>query len=398
MGLEDVRAHRQDRRRSRATPTSSTSPPRARCGAPAATAASTRPPTAARPGSWCSRSSENTGVTDVVIDPRDPDVLYAAAYQRRRHVWTLINGGPGVGDPQDRPTAARPGRSSSAGCPTVDMGRIGLAISPADPDVGLRHHRGGRRRGRLLPLDRRAARPGTKRATTSPAARSTTTRSSPIPHDADRVYSHGHLDAASPRTAARPSTQVGETHQARRQPRAVDRPRRHRPPARRLRRRRLRELRPRRDLALQGQPADHPVLPGRRRQRRARSTTSTAAPRTTTPSAARRAPPTHHGITNRDWFVTLGGDGFETAGRPEQPGHRLLPVAVRRPRRATTGKSGEVHRHPAPARARRGPAALELGLAADHQPALADAALLRRPAPLPQRRPRRLAGRRSAAT
>src|SRR6185436_455894 len=41
--------------------------------------------------------SENTGVTDVVMDPSNPDVLYAAAYQRRRHVWTLINGGPGSG-------------------------------------------------------------------------------------------------------------------------------------------------------------------------------------------------------------------------------------------------------------------------------------------------------------
>jgi hypothetical protein len=38
--------------------------------------------------------SENTGVTDVVLDPSNPDVLYAAAYQRRRHVYTLINGGP----------------------------------------------------------------------------------------------------------------------------------------------------------------------------------------------------------------------------------------------------------------------------------------------------------------
>src|SRR5262249_5592494 len=38
--------------------------------------------------------SENPGVTDVALDPRDPDVLIAAAYQRRRHVWTLINGGP----------------------------------------------------------------------------------------------------------------------------------------------------------------------------------------------------------------------------------------------------------------------------------------------------------------
>ncbi len=28
------------------------------------------------------------------MDPRDPDVLYAASYQRRRHVWVLLNGGP----------------------------------------------------------------------------------------------------------------------------------------------------------------------------------------------------------------------------------------------------------------------------------------------------------------
>jgi hypothetical protein len=41
--------------------------------------------------------SENTGVTDVHFDPRNPDVLYAAAYQRRRHVWVLLNGGPESG-------------------------------------------------------------------------------------------------------------------------------------------------------------------------------------------------------------------------------------------------------------------------------------------------------------
>src|SRR5437773_11940585 len=34
--------------------------------------------------------SENTGFAEVVIDSDDPDTIYAAAYQRRRHVWTLI--------------------------------------------------------------------------------------------------------------------------------------------------------------------------------------------------------------------------------------------------------------------------------------------------------------------
>ena len=38
--------------------------------------------------------SDNTGVSDVAFDPRNPDVLYASAYQRRRHVWTLTDGGP----------------------------------------------------------------------------------------------------------------------------------------------------------------------------------------------------------------------------------------------------------------------------------------------------------------
>ena len=54
----------------------------------------TNQPITVQPGILFFTSVQNTGVTDVVMDPRDPDVLYAASYQRRRHVWTLINGGP----------------------------------------------------------------------------------------------------------------------------------------------------------------------------------------------------------------------------------------------------------------------------------------------------------------
>lgn len=77
--------------------------------------------------------SENTGVTDVVIDPRNPDVLYAASYQRRRHVWTLINGGPesAVYKSTD---AGKSWNKLSSGLPSGDIGRIGLAISPVNPD------------------------------------------------------------------------------------------------------------------------------------------------------------------------------------------------------------------------------------------------------------------------
>ncbi len=78
--------------------------------------------------------SENTGITDVLMDPRDPDVLYAAAYQRRRHVFTVINGGP-EGAIYTSTDAGATWKKLTSGLPEVDLGRIGLALSPANPDV-----------------------------------------------------------------------------------------------------------------------------------------------------------------------------------------------------------------------------------------------------------------------
>lgn len=78
--------------------------------------------------------SENTGVTDVVMDPRDPDVLYAASYQRRRHVWTLINGGPESAVHKSVDGGAS-WKKLEKGLPKEDLGRIGLGISPSNPDV-----------------------------------------------------------------------------------------------------------------------------------------------------------------------------------------------------------------------------------------------------------------------
>jgi photosystem II stability/assembly factor-like uncharacterized protein len=78
--------------------------------------------------------SKDTGVTDVVLDPRNPDVLLAAAYQRRRHVWTLINGGPESALYKSTNGGAT-WEKLKAGLPTEDLGRIGLAVAPSNPDV-----------------------------------------------------------------------------------------------------------------------------------------------------------------------------------------------------------------------------------------------------------------------
>ncbi|MEA2164453.1 MAG: hypothetical protein QOK37_2580 [Thermoanaerobaculia bacterium] len=78
--------------------------------------------------------SENTGVTDVVLDPTNPDILYAATYQRRRHVFTLVDGGP-ESSIQKSTDGGKTWTKLKDGLPKEDMGRIGLAIAPHNPKV-----------------------------------------------------------------------------------------------------------------------------------------------------------------------------------------------------------------------------------------------------------------------
>lgn len=75
-----------------------------------------------------------TGVCDLVIDPRNPNVLYASAFQRARHVFTYLGGGPGSGIYKST-DGGETWEEANKGLPTVDKGRIGLAISPVDPEI-----------------------------------------------------------------------------------------------------------------------------------------------------------------------------------------------------------------------------------------------------------------------
>lgn len=82
----------------------------------------------------CLKISKDTGVTSVEIDPSNPDILYAAAYQRRRSVAAFMGGGPesGIYKSED---AGQSWRKLTVGLPKGDMGKIGLAVSPIEPNV-----------------------------------------------------------------------------------------------------------------------------------------------------------------------------------------------------------------------------------------------------------------------
>ncbi len=78
--------------------------------------------------------SENTGATDLDYDPRNPDVMYAASYQRRRNTSIIVAGGPESHIYKTTDAGAH-WTKLTEGLPTVDTGRIALCVSPQKPDV-----------------------------------------------------------------------------------------------------------------------------------------------------------------------------------------------------------------------------------------------------------------------
>jgi photosystem II stability/assembly factor-like uncharacterized protein len=78
--------------------------------------------------------SENTGFNEVHIDPNHPNIIYATAHQRRRHEWTYISGGPESAIYKSNDGGANWTKLTN-GLPKSDMGRIGLAISPVNTDL-----------------------------------------------------------------------------------------------------------------------------------------------------------------------------------------------------------------------------------------------------------------------
>ncbi|MGB5378124.1 glycosyl hydrolase, partial [Muriicola sp.] len=80
------------------------------------------------------KGNEWTGVTDIIIDPRNPDRLYAATWQRHRTVAALMGGGPDSGLHRSE-DGGETWEKLSSGLPKSNLGKIGIAISPQQPDV-----------------------------------------------------------------------------------------------------------------------------------------------------------------------------------------------------------------------------------------------------------------------
>ncbi len=78
--------------------------------------------------------SENTGINNVVLDPRNPDIIYCTSEQRRRHVGMKISGGP-ESAVYKSVNAGKSFEKIMKGLPGGDIGGMGIAISPVNPDV-----------------------------------------------------------------------------------------------------------------------------------------------------------------------------------------------------------------------------------------------------------------------
>lgn len=78
--------------------------------------------------------SENTGFNEVHIDKKHPNIVYATAHQRRRHEWTYISGGPESALYKSTDGGTTWNKLTN-GLPAADLGRIALAISPANTDI-----------------------------------------------------------------------------------------------------------------------------------------------------------------------------------------------------------------------------------------------------------------------
>jgi photosystem II stability/assembly factor-like uncharacterized protein len=78
---------------------------------------------------------EDTGFTEIVVNHSNPDILFAASYQRRRTSWGFVGGGPGSGIWKSVDGGETWQRLSGSGLPRGTLGRVAMDIHRANPDI-----------------------------------------------------------------------------------------------------------------------------------------------------------------------------------------------------------------------------------------------------------------------
>jgi photosystem II stability/assembly factor-like uncharacterized protein len=79
--------------------------------------------------------NEFSGATELVIDPSNPDLLFAALYQRQRTAWGFASGGPGSGIFRSDDGGESWSRVQGNGLPNGTMGRVAMDFARSNPDV-----------------------------------------------------------------------------------------------------------------------------------------------------------------------------------------------------------------------------------------------------------------------
>ncbi|MEI6410181.1 MAG: glycosyl hydrolase [Bacteroidota bacterium] len=78
-------------------------------------------------------TNEKTGCADVIMDPRNPDILWASMWQFRRTPYSFVSGGPGSALYKST-DGGKNWRKITNGLPSTEFGRIALALAPSAPD------------------------------------------------------------------------------------------------------------------------------------------------------------------------------------------------------------------------------------------------------------------------
>lgn len=80
------------------------------------------------------RPSRYTGVVEVQMHPQDPDILFAATFQRERRMWSMVGGGDegGLWRSDD---GGESWTRVGGGFPTGPVGRVGVTFCPNHPNT-----------------------------------------------------------------------------------------------------------------------------------------------------------------------------------------------------------------------------------------------------------------------